>query len=179
MTDQPTITIDLPTRFLDDREGRDLPIGNVIKRLKTTTRTELDRATYDDILSDADYYSDATDFDWTYDTNIRGVILSARATLKRLQAVEPPAAAEPVAEPAEAEQPEDEPVATFTIRTVDGIERTAPDIAAVRSTYRAFCRDTGHDAAAFVFDSTGTVAGIVAPSGKFTWYATASYLGSA
>ena len=92
MTTTNTVTVDLPTRFYQDHAGRDLPSGTVVKRLAKTTRVELDREAYDDLLSDARHYAGGA-MDDMYADNFAlasALIGSARATVRRLQAVPRP-----------------------------------------------------------------------------------------
>ena len=86
-----TITIDLPPTFYDDHASRDLASGRELKRTKRYVRVELDREAYDELLSDARHYSEP-DPSWTikYDAHLLAISRSARATVKRLEAVEPP-----------------------------------------------------------------------------------------
>jgi len=86
-----TVTLDLPPTFYDDHVSRDLPAGTEIKRTQRYVRVELTREAYDDLLSDARHYSEP-DPSWTirYDAHLLAISRSARATVKRLEAIEPP-----------------------------------------------------------------------------------------
>lgn len=90
----PTVTVDVPFTFHQDHVSRDLPGGTVVKRLARTVRVELDRETYDELLSDADHYAGDAMSEWVAEdfANAMGVVRSARATVKALRAVERPAA---------------------------------------------------------------------------------------
>lgn len=126
-----TITVDLPVRFYEDHVDRDLPAGTLIKQAVKFTRVELDREAYDDLLSDAEYYADSEGFDMR-EGLMRGLVASARATIKKLRAVEPPAPA--TSTPAVDAEPEGGTSMTNTVpevtRTstkrwaVDGYEKT-------------------------------------------------------
>lgn len=74
---------DLPAPFYDDHVARALPAGVLVKRLARTVRVELDHESYDELLSDARHYAEAMGDAGYGDT---GMIASARATMKRLQA---------------------------------------------------------------------------------------------
>lgn len=89
-----TVIATVPERFYDDHVERDLPAGRVVKALsKNRLRVELDREAYDDLLSDARHYADPEGFDWN-DPFMRGVILSAKATVRALEKVERPDSAQ-------------------------------------------------------------------------------------
>jgi hypothetical protein len=83
----PTVEVTLPPRFYEDHVARGCHPGEVVRTLKTTVRVRLDAAAFDDLMSDARYYSDAADFD----PYMIGLVSSARATVKRLTAVKRPA----------------------------------------------------------------------------------------
>ena len=75
-------SIKIPKRFYDDHRFRDCGQSGIkVKETATYYIVELDQEAWDDLYSDADYYGmDNPDEDlWA---NYRGVILSARATLK-------------------------------------------------------------------------------------------------
>ena len=79
------ITVDIPQAFYDDHTDRGCgPTGRILKTLSKTYRIELDSAAFDDLRSDAKHYGHdcASDFWQDY----RGLVLSARSTLKRLDA---------------------------------------------------------------------------------------------
>ncbi len=82
-----TVTVDVPTRFYEDHRGRDLPSGEVVKRLSRTTRVVLDRKAYDDLLSDAQHYAGSAMDDMYLDdfATASALIRSARATVKALR----------------------------------------------------------------------------------------------
>ena len=96
-TSTPTVTVDLPPSFYDDHVGRDLPAGTELKRTKRYVRVEMDRATYEEMLSDARHYSEP-DPSWTikHDAYLLGISRSAQAAVARLEKVGPPE--EPVQE---------------------------------------------------------------------------------
>lgn len=76
------ITVTIPTRFYWDHVDRDCSRGTVVKTTKSKITVTLTSEEFDDLLSDAEYYSDASQFDpW-----MRGVCSSARATLAVLRA---------------------------------------------------------------------------------------------
>jgi len=79
------ITIDLPHAFYDDHTDRGCgSTGRIIKTLSKTYRVSLDREAFADLRSDARHYGldSASEFWQDY----RALVLSARATLKRLDA---------------------------------------------------------------------------------------------
>ena len=79
-----TKTYRLPPRFYWDHVERDCAGGTLIRETKTYVEVALDRESYDDLLSDARYYSDASQFDSHY----RGLCASARATAKKLTGID-------------------------------------------------------------------------------------------
>lgn len=83
-----TVTVDLPHRFVDDSIDREGGAHRavIVKKLARTYRVQLDREAFYDLLSDCDYYSDPADFD----ERLLGLCLSARATARRLRALEVP-----------------------------------------------------------------------------------------
>ena len=79
-------TLKLPRRFWDDHYERCCAHPGLREEVKTSKREVtvcLDGEALANLKSDADYYSDPTGFD-TSDPWMRGLIASARATLKRL-----------------------------------------------------------------------------------------------
>lgn len=84
MQDRPTITIAVPTAFYDDHKSRDR--GETGQRV-TARKVELDSVAYDDLLSDARYYSNSY---IARDMGQPGLSASARATVQKLIAVERP-----------------------------------------------------------------------------------------
>lgn len=79
-----TITIDLPKPFYEDHQSRDLPSGKLVKVLHNAYRVELDRAAYEELLSDARHYASpemSSELGWEY----RHLVKSARATVRRLE----------------------------------------------------------------------------------------------
>lgn len=79
-----TVTVDVPARFYDDHKARELPSGEVVKVLASKYRVRLDPDEYSELLSDAEHYAGDAMMDWWEDG--RGVILSARATVRALKA---------------------------------------------------------------------------------------------
>ena len=83
-----TYRIKIPKRFYDDHRYRECgQTGKIVKEYAAHYLVELDQEAWDDLYSDADYYGmDNPDEDlWQ---NYRGVILSARATLKAMKEYE-------------------------------------------------------------------------------------------
>jgi hypothetical protein len=81
----PEVTVDLPERFYDDHVARDLPGGVRVRDLKGYRRVKLNRAEYDEMLSDARHYAHANgprDFE-----GASGLVSSARGAVKRLEKV--------------------------------------------------------------------------------------------
>lgn len=80
-------TVDVPARFFEDHESRDLPVPTVVKRLSKTVRivVEPESEGWRDLFSDAVHYDD---YEFMSDPWTRGLALSARATkVKMLQAI--------------------------------------------------------------------------------------------
>lgn len=76
-------TIKIPPRFYQDHKARDCgQSGVVVKRTKTYVIVELDQEAWDDLYSDADYYGADNSDGWFDDSGMRGIISSARATLR-------------------------------------------------------------------------------------------------
>ena len=78
-----TKTYRLPATFWYDHLSRDLPAGEKIRETKREVVIEVDRETYDELVSDSRHYA--------YDMapggfDGYGLIASARATLRRLTA---------------------------------------------------------------------------------------------
>jgi hypothetical protein len=82
------ITISVPTLFWNDHYDRCGEEGKakVIKRGSKLTTVQLDQAAWDNLLGDADYY--ATQDFGVWGSDLRGLIGSARTTLRRMQAVQ-------------------------------------------------------------------------------------------
>ena len=79
-------TVRVPARFFDDHCDRDLDEGcNEVSRNSKGVLVEFTDAAFAELLSDANYY--ATGFTGEDAAEIRGLIASARATVKTLQAV--------------------------------------------------------------------------------------------
>lgn len=76
-----TRTFEIPQKFYDDHRSRDLPTGIIEQTKARTYVVRLDEIAYRDLLSDADYYSDASQFD----RELLGLSRSARATAQRLR----------------------------------------------------------------------------------------------
>jgi hypothetical protein len=101
MNNTPTVRVDVPARFFADHIGRDCSESAVVvKRLARTVRVDLDRAAYDDLLSDAEHYGGGAMDDMYADdfASASGLIRSARATARALRAVGRPAEAVPACE---------------------------------------------------------------------------------
>ena len=71
----------LPPAFYWDHQARDLPAGQVVRETKTHVYVELDAETWDELRSDASYYSDPG---IAADMGLFGLASSARATVKAL-----------------------------------------------------------------------------------------------
>lgn len=82
------LVVDVPRRFYDDHRDRDCgTTGEIVKTLSTTYRVSLDWEAFNDLRSDADYYAEVFTTDpqpW-----LRGLAISAKATLRRLDAAVP------------------------------------------------------------------------------------------
>lgn len=76
-------TIRIPPRFYQDHRSRECgQSGVIVKRTKTYYIVELDQEAWDDLYSDADYYGADNSDGWFDGDGMRGIISSARATLK-------------------------------------------------------------------------------------------------
>lgn len=74
--------IKIPRRFYDDHRYRECgQSGVIVRKTKTYYLVELDQEAWDDLYSDADYYGDDSVSEDLWE-QYRGVVLSARATLK-------------------------------------------------------------------------------------------------
>lgn len=78
----PTKVYSVPAKFFNDHEARELPIGRVIREGKRTVTVEMDDDLWGELRSDADYYSDASDFD--DDPFMRALCRSAQTTVRSL-----------------------------------------------------------------------------------------------
>lgn len=83
------IEVTVPVLFWQDHVQRDLPGGEVQAYKGEDVVLRMDRATYDELLSDADFYSTSMgasdwDYDWSYLNDLRE---SAVITVDRLRAV--------------------------------------------------------------------------------------------
>ena len=73
--------VKVPPRFYWDHVSRDLPAGTVVSETRSYVRVDLDQSEFEELISDANHYAysmGAGGFD------DRGLIASARATLRRL-----------------------------------------------------------------------------------------------
>jgi hypothetical protein len=82
-------TITLPYRFVEDHAARALPVGRVLRQTKREVTLMLDRAAWNDMLGDADYYAGFTGEDRKWNL---GLCTSAAAVLRRMRAAEEPIA---------------------------------------------------------------------------------------
>ena len=72
----------IPPRFYFDHLSRECgKSGKIVRSTKNYLIVELDDIALNDLLSDASYYSESGDIS---DPSIRGLITSARATIKAL-----------------------------------------------------------------------------------------------
>lgn len=78
----PVSAYKLPPRFYHDHVARDCLPGVLVRETSRQVVVELDAAAYADLLSDADYYSDASAFE----PDLFGLCASARATYRALLA---------------------------------------------------------------------------------------------
>ena len=72
------IVIKVPAHFLDDHADRDLPTPAILKRCGRYYMVAIDDPALGELLSDARYYA------WDVDEAPRGLIMSARATVRAL-----------------------------------------------------------------------------------------------
>jgi len=85
LTGEQTIVVELPPVFWEDHANRGCPSGifrEFVGKSKKTIRVVVDRAAFDDILSDARHYSS------DYDRDFFGLASSARATVRRLEKID-------------------------------------------------------------------------------------------
>lgn len=76
----------LPPRFYEDHRARDCGLtGQVIRERKSYVLVSLDQESYDDLRSDCEYHIAMAGMG-AYDAYYIGLIASARATLRRLDA---------------------------------------------------------------------------------------------
>jgi len=79
-----TVTLRIPRSFYDDHINRDCgQTGRIVHQTKALYTVELDAEAFEDLRSDAEYYSDTSSFGFEY----QGLCASAAATLRRLEAV--------------------------------------------------------------------------------------------
>jgi len=71
-------TIKLPKSFFDDHAARELPTPEVIRETRAHYIVSKDDLALPELLSDARYYSDGLDM------APRGIVVSARATVRAL-----------------------------------------------------------------------------------------------
>jgi len=79
LTGEATILVELPPVFWEDHANRGCPAGIFRGYRGKAIRVVVDRAAFNDILSDARHYS--TD----YDRDFFGLANSARATVRRME----------------------------------------------------------------------------------------------
>ena len=79
--------IQIPTMFWNDHYWRCGEYGKskVIKSGSKLTTVRLDQEAWDNLLGDADYY--ATQGFSAFSQDFRGIVMSAKATLRRMQSV--------------------------------------------------------------------------------------------
>ena len=76
-------TLRIPPVFYLDHLARECgKSGKIIRSGKSYLIVELDDAALDDLMSDASYYVECAD---TFDPSIRGLVFSARATLRAIE----------------------------------------------------------------------------------------------
>jgi hypothetical protein len=86
MTDFIEVTV--PVLFWQDHVARDLPGGEVQAYKGDDVVIRMDRATYDELLSDAQHYTTMGASPWDYDWSYLDVLReSASITVARLKAV--------------------------------------------------------------------------------------------
>lgn len=78
-----TVVVKVPPRFYDDHVSRDLPAGTEIKRGRDLVTVELTADELAELRSDATHYADSSN-----GFEDRGLVQSARATVKRLAGIE-------------------------------------------------------------------------------------------
>lgn len=84
-----TVTVKIPPAFYDDHVSRDLPAGTETHRTRKVVTVDLDAAELAELRSDAQHYADSAEEYWQ---DHRGLVISARATLRALEGIEAPAA---------------------------------------------------------------------------------------
>jgi hypothetical protein len=78
-----SIEVKVPATFYYDHVGRDLPAGKILKEYATKILVKLDEESYDELLSDAEFYADGAG---GLGSEFRGLISSAQATVRALEA---------------------------------------------------------------------------------------------
>lgn len=78
----PSVIVKLPPRFYWDHTDRDLPAGRLLRTLASKVEVELDQASYDELMSDADHYAQSGV--QVYGQDLFGLVMSAKATCKAL-----------------------------------------------------------------------------------------------
>ena len=79
----PVIVVRLPRLFYEDHKDRELPSGSPKKWLAREVDVELTKEEYDEVLDDARHYADPAN--GYAAEGYRGLVMSARATVKRLE----------------------------------------------------------------------------------------------
>ena len=79
--------IKVPQRFYLDHVNRDLPAGKIIKSTSKHFIIEVDQATFDELLNDAQFYADASYVIEQMGREYIGLVRSAQSTVRALQAV--------------------------------------------------------------------------------------------
>jgi hypothetical protein len=80
-----TVVVKLPPRFYEDHVSRDLPAGRVVRSTQRHVYVELDRAAHDELESDARFYAEMGS-EGAFEPGLSGIVASARATLRALDA---------------------------------------------------------------------------------------------
>ena len=79
--------VKVPQRFYLDHVNRDLPAGKIVKTSGKHFIIEVDQATFDELLNDAQFYADASYVIEQMGREYIGLVRSAQSTVRALQAV--------------------------------------------------------------------------------------------
>lgn len=132
----------VPPAFYDDHIARGCDGGTELRRTRSYVEAEMDREGFDDLRSDAVYYTDegtvASMVESGASIGVYGLVRSAQSTLRRLDEVGPPAPlpAEEVARRAQAEADEKARYEAYraeqnAIRAAEKAERDAAEAARI------------------------------------------------
>lgn len=88
--EEQTVMVCVSAKFYEDHCSRGLLEGTVIRQMKAVTMLYLNKESFDDLLSDAEYYADFMIGFSDGDGYVRRLALSARRVVQDLNAVAVP-----------------------------------------------------------------------------------------